>query len=73
MVVDDRYVDRHFLEEYTGYYATSLRPPGPTTQRIHFFSESFYLFKPPRWLAEIDADLKGATDRILRMIGRLSQ
>ena len=28
----------------------------------------FYVFKPPRPLAEIDAELKGVTDRILDMI-----
>ncbi|HYH94916.1 hypothetical protein [Hyalangium sp.] len=32
-----------------------------------------YVFKPPRALAEIDADLKGVTGRILTMIGGLSQ
>lgn len=29
--------------------------------------------KPPRELAEIDAELKGITDRIVAMIGELSQ
>jgi len=28
----------------------------------------FYVFKPPRELAEIDAELKGVNDRILKMI-----
>ena len=32
-----------------------------------------YVFKPPRELAEIDAELKGVTDRILTMIGGLSK
>jgi type I restriction enzyme M protein len=32
----------------------------------------FYVFQPPRPLAEIDAELKGVTDRILTMIGGLS-
>jgi type I restriction enzyme M protein len=32
----------------------------------------FYVFKPPRPLAEIDAELKGVTDRILTMIGGLT-
>ncbi len=36
------------------------------------FNRHFYVFKPPRPLAEIDAELKGVTDRILRMIGGLS-
>lgn len=36
------------------------------------FNRHFYVFKPPRPLAEIDAELKGVTDRILTMIGELS-
>jgi len=37
------------------------------------FNRHFYVFQPPRPLAEIDADLKGVTDRILTMIDGLSQ
>ena len=37
------------------------------------FNRHFYVFKPPRALSEIDAELKGVTDRILAMIGGLSQ
>ncbi|MFN7333694.1 MAG: SAM-dependent DNA methyltransferase, partial [bacterium] len=37
------------------------------------FNRHFYVFKPPRKLDEIDAELKGVTDRIVQMIGELSQ
>jgi type I restriction enzyme M protein len=37
------------------------------------FSRHFYVFKPPRPLSAIDADLKLSTDRILKMIGGLTQ
>ncbi|PQO37590.1 SAM-dependent DNA methyltransferase [Bremerella cremea] len=37
------------------------------------FNRHFYVFKPPRELAEIDAELKEVTDRIVEMIGGLSQ
>ena len=37
------------------------------------FNRHFYIFKPPRELVEIDAELKGVTDRIVKMIGELSQ
>lgn len=37
------------------------------------FNRHFYVFKPPRELAEIDAELKVVTDRIVEMIGGLSQ
>ena len=36
------------------------------------FNRHFYVFKPPRPLAEIDSELKGVTDRILTMIGGLT-
>jgi type I restriction enzyme M protein len=37
------------------------------------FNRHFYVFKPPRALAEIDAELKTVTDRILAMIGGLTK
>jgi type I restriction enzyme M protein len=37
------------------------------------FNRHFYVFKPPRTLNEIDAELKGVTDRILQMIGGLTK
>jgi len=37
------------------------------------FNRHFYVFQPPRPLAEIDAELKGVTDRILSMIGGLTR
>ena len=37
------------------------------------FNRHFYVFKAPRPLAEIDAELKGVTDRILTMIGGLTK
>jgi type I restriction enzyme M protein len=37
------------------------------------FNRHFYVFQPPRTLNAIDADLKATTDRILTMIGGLTQ
>lgn len=37
------------------------------------FNRHFYVFKPPRSLSEIDAELKGVTDRIVVMIGGLTR
>ncbi len=37
------------------------------------FNRHFYVFQPPRQLNEIDAELKGVTDRILTMIGGLTK
>jgi type I restriction enzyme M protein len=36
------------------------------------FNRHFYVFKPPRPLAEIDADLKVVTDKIRAMLGELT-
>ncbi len=37
------------------------------------FNRHFYVFRPRRPLSEIDAELRGVTDRILTMIGGLSK
>jgi type I restriction enzyme M protein len=37
------------------------------------FNRHFYVFQPPRPLAEIDSELKACTDRILKMIGGLTK
>jgi type I restriction enzyme M protein len=37
------------------------------------FNRHFYVFTPPRPLAEIDAELKVVTDRMVKMIGELSR
>ncbi len=37
------------------------------------FNRHFYVFNPPRALAEIDAELKGVTERIMGMLGGLTQ
>ncbi|MFU8802340.1 MAG: hypothetical protein ACNA8W_00885 [Bradymonadaceae bacterium] len=39
LLVERPYIDRHYIEEYTGYYARTLRPPPPHAARIHLFSE----------------------------------
>lgn len=41
LLVERPYVDRHYLEEFTTYYATSLRPPSPHASRIHIFALEF--------------------------------
>ncbi|TMQ09586.1 MAG: hypothetical protein E6J91_29925 [Deltaproteobacteria bacterium] len=41
IVVEHPYVDRHWLEEYAGYYATLLDPPRPKATRLHFFDASW--------------------------------
>jgi hypothetical protein len=38
MLVESPYVDRHYIEEYSRYYATAFRPPASSTVRIHFFT-----------------------------------
>jgi hypothetical protein len=35
LVVEHPYTDRHYMEEYQRYYASSFRPPPPQTTRVH--------------------------------------
>lgn len=39
MLVESPYVDRHYIEEYSRYYATAFRSPSSSTVRIHFFTD----------------------------------
>jgi type I restriction enzyme M protein len=63
------------------YFAREVQPHVPDAWIDHEktkvgyeipFNRHFYVFKPPRPLAEIDAELKTVTDRIVAMIGGLS-
>jgi type I restriction enzyme M protein len=68
-------------EDVEVYFDREVRPHAPDAWIDHEktkvgyeipFNRHFYVFKPPRELAEIDADLKIVTDRILTMIAGLS-
>ena len=69
-------------EDVEEYFAREVLPHAPDAWIDHDktkvgyeipFNRHFYVFKPPRPLAEIDAELKTVTDKILAMIGELSQ
>jgi len=69
-------------EDVQAYFEREVLPHAPDAWIDHDktkvgyeipFNRHFYVFKPPRPLAEIDADLKVVTDRILSMIGGLSR
>ena len=68
-------------EDVVAYFKREVLPHAPDAWIDHDktkvgyeipFNRHFYVFKPPRALAEIDAELKGVTDRILTMIGGLT-
>ena len=68
-------------EDVATYFKREVLPHAPDAWIDHEktkvgyeipFNRHFYVFKPPRALAEIDAELKGVTDRILTMIGGLT-
>jgi hypothetical protein len=40
IVVERPYVDRHYLEEFTAFYATSLHAPRPHITRLHVFNKA---------------------------------
>ena len=69
-------------EDVEAYFRREVLPHAPDAWIDHDrtkvgyeipFNRHFYVFKPPRPLADIDAELKGVTDRIVAMIGELSQ
>jgi len=69
-------------DDVEAYFEREVRPHAPDAWIDHEktkigyeipFNRHFYVFTPPRPLAEIDADLKAVTDRILTMIAGLSQ
>ncbi|TCT22032.1 type I restriction-modification system subunit M [Thiobaca trueperi] len=68
-------------EDVEAYFRREVLPHAPDAwidhekTRVGYeipFNRHFYVFEPPRPLAEIDADLKRCTDRILTMIEGLS-
>jgi len=68
-------------EEVESYFKREVLPHAPDAWIDHDktkvgyeipFNRHFYVFQPPRPLAEIDTDLKQCTDRILTMIAGLS-
>lgn len=64
ILIEHPYVDRHWLEEYTGYYATLLDPPPPKATRLHFFDEEWTLDELKGHLAAAIGDRD--EDRIAR-------
>ncbi|SEA64352.1 type I restriction-modification system subunit M [Acidovorax soli] len=70
-----------YTEDVAEYFKREVLPHAPDAwidpekTKVGYeipFNRHFYVFKPPRPLAEIDADLKQTTDRILDMIKGLS-
>jgi hypothetical protein len=39
ILVENPYVDRHYIEEYSRYYASAFQTPPASTVRLHFFAE----------------------------------
>ena len=67
-------VDTYFKREVLPHAPDAWIDPDKTKVGYEIpFNRHFYVFKPPRPLAEIDAELKGVTDRILTMIGGLTK
>jgi type I restriction enzyme M protein len=69
-------------EDVDIYFDREVRPHVPDAWIDHDktkvgyeipFNRHFYVYKPPRPLAEIDAELKVVTDRIVAMIAELSK
>ena len=70
-----------YTDDITDYFKREVLPHAPDAwidadkTKVGYeipFNRHFYVFKPPRPLAEIDAELKGVTDRILTLINGLT-
>ena len=70
------------VEDVEKYFEREVLPHAPDAWIDHEktkvgyeipFNRHFYVFTPPRPLAEIDRELKGVTDKIVKLIGGLSQ
>jgi type I restriction enzyme M protein len=69
-------------EDIHAYFDREVRPHVPdawideSKTKIGYeipFNRHFYVFKPPRSLDEIDADLKGVASRIMTMLEGLAE
>lgn len=73
ILVEKPYVDRHYLQEYLGFYATKLQPPGRNATRLHFWRCAF---DDAGWNALLargateDIEAVEAVDRIERELDR---
>lgn len=62
-------VEAYFMREVLPHAPDAWIDPEKTKTGYEIpFNRQFYVFEPPRELAEIDADLKKVTDRIKAMI-----
>ena len=41
VVIEDHYIDRHYLDEFAFYYCRSLSPPSNYVRRFHLFAVAF--------------------------------
>ena len=69
-------------EDIEAYFKREVLPHAPDAWIDHektqtgyeiSFNRHFYVFEPPRDLADIDAELKTVTTRIMKMLGSLSE
>jgi hypothetical protein len=63
-VIETPYIDRHYLEEYSAYYYSSLRNGGSTTTRIHLFTDEFDRATLRDWIRQAAADHRRIQDQL---------
>lgn len=61
MVIENHYVDQHYLDDFAGYYVGCFSEYGRTCARIHFFDLDFNS-------AEFDGLLKGKSKKLTEAI-----
>jgi len=63
ILVEDEYIDRHYLEDYSEYYARCFPSHPRKCCRVHFFKETFSQQHFISGLADNDEDLKHMLQR----------
>lgn len=64
IVIESPYVDRHYMEEYSRYYAGVFGGRESLTTRLHFFSIPFTASEWNAWLVEATADYSTVITRL---------
>lgn len=64
MVVESPYVDRHYSQEFAGFYSTTLRTPPPHTTRLHFFRREFTESDWAEWVGAESSGIRRSSEEL---------
>jgi hypothetical protein len=65
IVIEGRYVDRHYLGDFSSYYSRSFSTPSTQCQRLHFFDSDLSITKQALDTAYKDRQAREVSERLL--------